>query len=295
MWPQLITSGLVLAAAGGAAALAHGATQWQSGTPTLRERLNAQRVRAQRRYDARETAGLPAPVQRYFDATLTDGQPLIAAATLWHDGEINVSERGERWRRFESSTRFVVRRPGFDWDGRITLAPGVHLRVHDAYVAGEGLLQARLAGLIKLAELRGGRDIGEGELLRYLAEAVWMPTALLPSQGVEWEPLDGRSSRATIDDGHHRVSLDVSFDACGLVESVRAHARGRQLGGRLVPTPWRGRFWDWGWRDRMRVPLQGEVAWVTDGVARPYWRGRTRRCGLRVRLLKRRRAAPPRR
>jgi hypothetical protein len=274
VWPQLITSGLVLAAAGGAAALAHGATRWHSDTRALRERLNAQRVRARTRYDARETDGLPLPVRRYLEATLSAGQPLIAAATLWHDGEINVSERGERWRRFESSTRFVVRRPGFDWDGCIALAPGVDLRVHDAYVAGEGFLQARLGGLIKLAELSGGRAIGEGELLRYLAEAVWVPTALLPSQGVEWEPLDGRSSRARIDDGHHRVSLDVAFGEGGLVESVHAQSRARQVDGRLVPTPWQGRFWDWGWRDGMRVPLQGEVAWLVEGVARPYWRGR---------------------
>jgi hypothetical protein len=42
----------------------------------------------------------------------------------------------------------------------------------------------------------------------------------------------------------------------------------------MVPTPWEGRFSDWGWRDRMRVPLQGEVSWIVEGVPQPYWRGR---------------------
>jgi len=34
------------------------------------------------RFDAHELEGLPAPVQRYFRTVLTDGQPIIAAATI---------------------------------------------------------------------------------------------------------------------------------------------------------------------------------------------------------------------
>jgi hypothetical protein len=70
------------------------------------------------------------------------------------------------------------------------------------------------------------------------------------------------------------VSLDVRFDPSGLIESVHASGRARSVGGRMVPTPWEGRFRDWGWRDRMRVPLQGEVSWIVEGVPHPYWRGR---------------------
>ena len=35
----------------------------------------------------------------------------------------------------------ITRRPGFDWDARIMVLPGVPAHVHDAYVAGEGLLR----------------------------------------------------------------------------------------------------------------------------------------------------------
>jgi hypothetical protein len=67
------------------------------------------------------------------------------------------------------------------------LLPGLPVRVHDAYVAGEGRLHATLLALITLADLRGTREMAEGELMRFLAEAPWYPTALLPSQGVRWE------------------------------------------------------------------------------------------------------------
>jgi hypothetical protein len=46
----------------------------------------------------------------------------------------------------------VTQRPGFDWDARIAMMPGVTACVHDAYVAGEGLLRATLFGLVPLAD-----------------------------------------------------------------------------------------------------------------------------------------------
>jgi hypothetical protein len=57
---------------------------------------------------------------------------------------------GAQWRPFTSQ-----RRPGFDWDARIAVLPGVPVCVHDAYVAGEGELQARLFGLVPLADCAG--------------------------------------------------------------------------------------------------------------------------------------------
>lgn len=50
------------------------------------------------RVDARELEGLPAPVQRYFRAVLTNGQPIIGAATIEMAGTINLSATGEQWK-----------------------------------------------------------------------------------------------------------------------------------------------------------------------------------------------------
>jgi hypothetical protein len=47
------------------------------------------------RFDARELEGLPAPVQRYFRTVLTDGQPIIAAATIAMTGTMNMSATAE--------------------------------------------------------------------------------------------------------------------------------------------------------------------------------------------------------
>lgn len=265
----------LVVAAGVAVAIAYGVFRWEAGTRELRARLEAARKPvAPRRVNFRELDGLPAPVHRYFRAVLKDGQPMVAAVRLRHAGSFNMDDTAESWKPFTSEQLVITQRPGFDWDGRIAAMPGVAVRVHDAYAAGEGILHASLLGLFTLADLRGSGAMAEGELMRFFAEAAWYPTALLPSQGVRWEALDDRSARGTLTEGAIRLAMLFTFDETGLIQSVRAEARGRSVAGKIVPTPWQGRFWNYAERGGMRVPLEGEVAWLLPDGARPYWRGR---------------------
>jgi hypothetical protein len=172
-----------------------GAHRWQEDTQDLRARLDAAREPVPRRSTSTKLQSLPAPVQRYFRAVLEDGQLMVAGVSVRHTGTFNMGEGAEaNWKRFASDQVVVAQRPGFDWDGSIAMAPGLPIRVHDAYVAGQGVLHASLLGLFTVADMRGTRDVDEGELMRFFAEAAWYPTALLPSQGVRWEAKDDRSA-----------------------------------------------------------------------------------------------------
>jgi len=272
--PLRIALAAVAAAAG---ALLFGKLRWEAGTRRLRARLEAAREPIEPAvFRSAELAGLPAPVERFFRAVLPEGQPIVAAVAVEHAGTFDMGEAAARWRPFTSQQRVVLRRPGFDWDARIAMLPGMPglaVHVHDAYVAGEGLLQAAVLGLVSVAELRGTEELARGELMRFLAESAWYPTALLPSQGVRWEAVDDRSARATIEDGGVAVTLLFHFQEDGPIDAVHAEARGRTVGGKVVPTPWQGRFWNYAWRGGMRVPLEGEVAWLLPEGTRPYWRG----------------------
>jgi hypothetical protein len=256
-------------------ALWWGAARWQSRTRALDDCI--ERARAPLNpamFDRRELSDAPPPVQRFFAAVLTDGQPIVSAVRLSHAGTFNMGESGESWRPFTSTQRVTTRPPGFVWDGRVTMLPGISVRVHDAYITGEGLLHASLFGLVTMARADSTRALAEGELMRYFAEAAWYPTALLPSQGITWQALDERSARATLVDGRTTITLTFMFDDEGLVRRVRAEARGRTVGTSVVPTPWEGAWGKYGTRNGMRVPLEGEVAWLLPEGRRPYWRGR---------------------
>lgn len=266
----LIILGLIVLTA----AILYGEFHWKAGTRELRDRLEAAKLPILPRiFDRRELENAPAPVQRYFRTVLGDGQPIVATVNLELTGTLNRSEATEQWKPLTSTQRVVTRRPGFDWDGRVAMIPGLWVRVHDAYVAGEGILHAALFGLITMANIRGTGSMAQGELMRFFAEAAWYPTALLPSQGILWAAVDDHSARATLKDGELSLTLLFHFNADALIDSVHAEARGRTVGGTVVPTPWHCRFWNYAMRDGMRVPLDGEAAWVMPDSVKPYFRG----------------------
>jgi hypothetical protein len=258
----------------GLAAAACGRSRWRKGTAALHARLEAGRaLPSALPYRERELDGLPAPVQRFFRAALRDGQAFVAAASVTHTGSMNMSATAEQWRPFTSRQRVITKRPGFDWDARIMMFPGVPACVHDAYVAGEGLLQVAIFGLIPVANMGGTPELARGELLRFFAEAAWYPTALLPSQGVRWEAVSDTSARATLTDGTLAVTLLFRFNADGLIDTIRAESRDRVVNGKTESAPWQGRFWNYAERGGMQVPLDGEVAWVLAEGVKTYWRG----------------------
>ncbi len=255
--------------------LGFGSLRWARRTRQLLANLEAaRRPEAPRVVDFAELDGLPAPVRRYFETVLRPGQPHVNGVRARHAGTFNLSEEADRWRPFTSQQRVILRRPGFVWDAKIKLLPALSVRVHDAYIAGEGILRAALFGWLTVARLRGNSDLARGELMRFFAEATWYPTALLPSQGVQWEAVDDRSARATLADGAVTLTLLFGFDEAGLIHTVRAEARGRSVGKQMIPTPWEGRFWNYQERAGLLIPLDGEVAWLLPEGEKPYWRGR---------------------
>ena len=252
----------------------YGAYRWNTETQALRARLDAARVPVRpQTVDFRELEGLPAPVSRYFRVVLKQGRPMVAGVRVQHTGTFNMGETNEQWKSFTSDQKVVAQRPGFDWNGRVAMMPGLPVRVHDAYVAGEGTLHASVLGHFPVVDMRGTSDVAEGELMRFFAEAAWYPTALLPSQGAHWDAVDDRSAHAALEDSDISITMLFTFNEEGLIDTVRAEARGRAVGGEIVPTPWQGRFWNYEKRDGMWVPLDGEVAWLLPEDEKPYWRG----------------------
>jgi hypothetical protein len=251
-----------------------GAWRWEQQSRHMRAQLDsAQRAIQPATFNAKELDGLPAPVARYFRRVLKDGQPIIAAAFIKHTGTFSMSETEDTWAPFTSTQRVVTHRPGFDWDARIHVAPGLKVYVHDSYIDGVGILHASLMGLYTVANIRGTPEVAQAELMRFLPEAAWYPTRLLPSQGIKWEAVDDTSARATLNDGDVSVTLVFKFGKDDLIASARADARSRTVGATVVQTPWEGRFWNYERHDGMLVPTDGEVAWLLPTGRKPYWRG----------------------
>ncbi len=216
----------------------------------------------------------------YFARVLPEGRPRIARAYLRQQGRFLVGPP-RLWRPFRATQTLTTRPPGFVWDARIRMPLGLPIVVRDAFREGAGSMRARFLGL-RLADVAGTPAIAAAALQRYLAEAVLLPTALLPSEGVSWTAIGASSARACIAAGTTRVSLEFRFGRDGLVESVFAPARMRDVKGRGEPTPWHGHWWDYEEHDGVLAPRSGEVAWELPRGRQPYWRGEVTRIEYEV-------------
>lgn len=273
MWIKWIALVCILVVVCIGLATIYGKFRWQSDTDRLRAKLTSgQRTIKPKIYDQKELEGLPAPVQRFFRTVIKDGQAIVSAVKLSQQGLFNLNEMEDKWSPFTATQLVITQRPGFDWDARIQMTPGLNAFVHDTYLLGFGSLHASLLGLFTVAKMHGAPENNQGELLRFFAEATWYPTALLPSQGVLWDAIDDTSARGTLTDGATTVSLVFQFNAEGAIDTIRAEARYRD---KLTAMPWCGRFWEYSVRNGMLIPLEGEVGWEYPEGTRLYFKGRT--------------------
>ena len=222
-------------------------------------------------FDVSRLEGLPAPAARYFLFALSPGQRIIARAHLRSSG--TFAAKPDAWAPFSAEQEVCTAPPEFVWNARIAMMPIVPVRVRDSYVGGEGSMRAAVAGLIPIVNQHGTPEMAAASLQRFLAEAVWYPTALLPSDSVSWSATGDASARVTLTDRHTTVSLDVTFGARGEIETVST-MRYRDVKGTPVLTSWVGNHRDYTRRSGMMIPTSGEVAWVLPTGPEPYWRGR---------------------
>jgi hypothetical protein len=157
----------------------------------------------------------------------------------------------------------------------MAMAPGVPVLVRDAFVAGSGSMRGAVLGLVTVVAVEGKPHIAAAALQRYLGEAAWVPTALLPSQGVTWTAIDDSTARATITAGATPAKLEFRFGPDGLIASVFAPDRIFDDGKNPpVPRPWTARILRYATYHGMPLPAEAVTEWQLPTGAYQYWRGK---------------------
>jgi len=161
----------------------------------------------------------------------------------------------------------------FLWNARVSVFPGIHLRVLDSLLDARGSGQVSFMSAIRLESAAGTHQMNSGSLHRFLAEAVWYPTALLPGERLHWTAIDGTKALATLADGDTSVSLEFRFNAAGEVVGVYSPGRWGRFDGEYHQKAWEGHFSNDISVNGMLIPRYGEVGWYDDRAWRRVWEG----------------------
>ncbi len=275
LWLRLALAIIIFFGLAFGAAFWIGTIRWNSTTHAMVEKLLAKESpRNTKAVSFRSFDKLPAPAARYFRMALRDGQPLVRSARIVHHGEFLTNPKGSGWSPFTSTQNFSASPPGFVWDASIRFAPLMDVRVRDSYLSGRGAMEATTLAILPVMNQHDMTELNEAALQRYLAEAVWFPTALLPETGVVWSAIDDTRARATLADSGTNVSLEFTVNDKGEVTRIYSSGRYREAGGKFELTPWIVQLHAYEERGGMRIPTEGEVAWQLPGGLQPYWKGR---------------------
>jgi hypothetical protein len=121
----------------------------------------------------------------------------------------------------------------------------------------------KLMSLITLADAKG-KEMGQSGLIRYFSEALWFPTALLPSDHLVWEEIDSESAKATIQDHNLQASAVFHFNKKGEITHMVTEDRFRAVNNGYRRERWTTYYRRYREVDNVKIPIEGEAVWNLD-------------------------------
>jgi hypothetical protein len=153
---------------------------------------------------------LPEPVQRYFRHAIALGTPLSTSVRLTMQGKICLAPE-QAWMPLKAEE--ILSTKGFIWKA-IAGRGLMQMRGADYYTQGEGRMRFLLWGLIPVVNAHSP-DIIRSAVGRWAGEYFWLPSALLPDQGVSWQAIDQNTIQASLKADEEPITLTFVIDEQG--------------------------------------------------------------------------------
>jgi hypothetical protein len=172
------------------------------------------------RFDPGQLASLPEIAQRYFRHAIAPGTPLYSSAELEMHGIFLLGEKDD-FQTYEMTARQALGPPDqFVWIPKLR-SGAMSIAGSDALVRGEAWTRFWLLGLLPVAQERTRPDLVRSAQFRAAVEgALWLPTSLLPRNGVQWEQVAPDEARITLQRFNPAISFNITLDQTGAVKQV---------------------------------------------------------------------------
>lgn len=220
---------------------------------------------------AKSHPALPASVRDLAVRLGVQSAPGQSIVRLTQAGRMKRKLGADSWLSFTAKQTISTSNCSFAW--KANFGPFGMISVSDTLDGGIGRLAATAFGLVPLARVAPSPALTRGEMMRYLGELALAPDSILANAELRWRTVG--PDRLVVSAGSGAVAADVTltFDSDGRIGEIFAPDRPRSPTAPFLPTPWRGRFWDYRHHQGRWLPFAAEVAWVVDGKSEIYWRG----------------------
>lgn len=172
------------------------------------------------RFDPEQVAGLPEIAQRYFRHAIAPGTPLYTIAELEMEGTFLLGDK-HKFQTYEMSAHEALRPPDqFIWIPKMR-SGAMTITGSDALVRGQAWTRFWLLGLLPVANVRSSPDVLRSAQFRAAVEgALWLPTSLLPQNGIEWKQTGLNEAEVTFRRFTPPVVLRLTLNQHGAVREA---------------------------------------------------------------------------
>lgn len=156
---------------------------------------------------------LDEPVRRYFLHAIAPETPLASYVELEMNGSFKLKPDAE-WIPMQAS-QIISTSGGFIWKASIGQGR-MKFSGADYYTQGKGRMKFSFWGLIPLVDAQNS-NIDRSAAGRLGAEYIWLPSALLPQNGVTWQTLSHNTIQANFKIDRESITLTLTIDADGKI------------------------------------------------------------------------------
>ncbi len=126
----------------------------------------------------------------------------------------------------------------------------------DLFISDQGRLVVSLLSVFNIADAKG-EQYYKGELLRWLGESVLYPTNFLPSDKLQWLPIDSKTAKLTFDYKGLSLFFIVTFNEMGAITEMETE---RFMDENIVET-WIIKATNYKQLNNVIIPTNFEVLW----------------------------------
>jgi len=210
-------------------------------------------------YTAADLKQLPAPVQKYFRYALKEGQKHVSRVAIKMNGAFKRKET-DQWIPFDAKQHYETREPSYVWHATLRPLPYLWTEARDLLYRGRGSSVNRFYSTLQLS-YDAGREADLSAIARYLAEAPWFPTALLPSKHISWLAVDSGSAKAVFRYNGYIVSAIFTMNENGEIVKATTEDRYRKVKGYREQASWTAHYRKYQEVNGMKIPMEVETAW----------------------------------
>lgn len=205
---------------------------------------------SEKRFHKNQLDHLPEPVQRYFNHILNEGQLYISSTRIKHNGQFKADLKKD-WMNITGEQYATTQTSGFIWKGNTRM-----FVARDMYISNQGRLTVSLFYLYTIVDEKGG-EYNEGELPRWLGESVLYPTNFLPSERLQWIPIDSNTAKLTFNYKSLSLFFKMTFNKIGEIIKMETE---RYMGEDNLAT-WIIKATNYKRFDHIMIPTAFDVLW----------------------------------